>query len=263
MAVVVLPDVAPAGAAAGPSLPRARPRVAALVELVVVATLYAAYAGSRVLSASAPADAMQNAYSLLHLQGLLQLPSAQGFNEWFSSVPALAVPADYVYATLHYVVTPAVLVWLWCRHRAVYGRARTALLWMTVLGVVGFTLYPLAPPRLLPGFTDTMAAFSGYGWWGAAASAPEHLAGWTNQYAAMPSLHVGWAVWSGWLVLRHATRAWLRVLGVAYPLVISVVVVGTANHYVLDVLAGVLLAMLAIASCDGASRLVRRRRAVA
>ena len=78
-----------------------------------------------------------------------------------------------------------------------YGRARTVLMWTTVVGLIGFSLLPVAPPRLLPGFIDTMARYSHYGWWSTAASAPRGFGHDTNQYAAMPSLHVGWAVWCG------------------------------------------------------------------
>jgi small-conductance mechanosensitive channel len=108
-----------------------------------------------------------------------------------------------------------------------------------VLGLVGFSLLPVAPPRLLHGFIDTMAKEAHYGWWGKDASAPRGFGGDTNQYAALPSLHVGWALWSGWQLVRHASRRIVQVLGALYPIVISVVVIGTANHYLVDVFAGV------------------------
>jgi hypothetical protein len=140
-------------------------------------------------------------------------------------------------------VTPAVLVWLRRRHARSYGPARTALIVATLLGLVGFWLYPTAPPRMLAGsgFVDTLAYFSDWGWWSTDASAPKGLGGLTNELAAMPSLHVGWAVWVGWYAATHARRRWVRALAVAYPVVTSVVVVATANHYWLDVVAGAAL----------------------
>ena len=83
-----------------------------------------------------------------------------------------------------------------------------------------------------------MAQYSSYGWWGAEASAPRGLGGMTNQYAAMPSLHVGWALWCGVMLWRHGRTPLVKAAGVAYPLVTTIVVMGTANHYFLDAVAG-------------------------
>ena len=90
-----------------------------------------------------------------------------------------------------------------------------------------------------------MAKYAHYGWWSTAASAPRGFGGDTNQYAAMPSLHVGWAVWCGWQLVQYGEHRITRVLGVLYPLVLSIVVIATANHYLLDVLAGVAVLLLA------------------
>jgi hypothetical protein len=103
---------------------------------------------------------------------------------------------------------------------------------------------PTAPPRLLNGsygFTGTMAQYSSYGWWGTDASAPRGLGCLTNQYAAMPSLHVGWALWCGLILLRFGRHWPVRALGAIYPVVTVLVVLGTANHYLMDAAAGVLV----------------------
>jgi hypothetical protein len=84
------------------------------------------------------------------------------------------------------------------------------------------------------------------GWWGGDASAPRGLGALTNQLAAMPSLHVGWAVWVAWVVVTHSTRRWVRVLAVAYPIGTTLVVVATANHYLLDAVAGAAVVAVAI-----------------
>jgi hypothetical protein len=127
------------------------------------------------------------------------------------------------------------------RHRDHYGPARSVLVMGSGLALVGVALLPTAPPRLMDGYTDVLAAYSGWGWWGQAASAPDGLAWLTNQLAAMPSLHVGWAVWCGALLWQHAAHPTMRALGVAYPLLTAVVVVAKVNHYLLDVAAGVLV----------------------
>jgi len=91
---------------------------------------------------------------------------------------------------------------------------------------------------MLPGYVDTLAATSDHGWWGADASAPRGLGSLTNELAAMPSLHVGWALWCTAVVLLCVSRRWVRALAVAYAVITTVVVVATANHYLLDAVAG-------------------------
>jgi hypothetical protein len=221
-------------------------------EFALIGVAYAAYDFSRLLVAGHQHTAFVHAVRLMHLEQALDVAWEQTVNHAISAHRLLAVPADYMYATLHYVVTPAVLVWLWRRHRATYAQARATLVVATVIGLVGFTLLPVAPPRMLPGFVDTMARYADAGWWSQAASAPRGIGRFTNQFAAMPSLHVGWALWCGWQLYRHARRSWVRALGVLYPVLTSLVVVATGNHYLLDAVAGV--AVVAVAG--GLVRLV-------
>ncbi|GGU87481.1 inositol phosphorylceramide synthase [Streptomyces litmocidini] len=210
-------------------------------ELTLIAVVYAAYSGGRLLARGDEASAVAHGLAVLRFEEGLGIDAEHPLNRWFTDVPALGVPADFAYASLHYLVTPAVLVWLFRRRPAHYRAARTWLMLSTLLGLAGFTLLPTCPPRLLDaahGFTDTMAHFSAYGWWGDEASAPRGLGGLTNQYAAMPSLHVGWALWCGTMLWRHGRAPLTKALGVAYPLVTALVVMGTANHYLLDAVAG-------------------------
>ncbi|SED31163.1 phosphatase PAP2 family protein [Streptomyces sp. TLI_105] len=210
-------------------------------ELSLIAVVYAAYSGGRLLVKGDEASATAHGLAVLRFEEGLGIDAEHPLNRLFTDVPALGVPADFAYASLHYLVTPAVLVWLFRRRPAHYRAARTWLMLSTLLGLVGFTLLPTCPPRLLDaahGFTDTMAHFSAYGWWGGEASAPRGLGGLTNQYAAMPSLHVGWALWCGVMLWRYGRTPLTKALGVAYPLVTALVVMGTANHYLLDAVAG-------------------------
>ncbi|MFJ3911822.1 PAP2 superfamily protein [Streptomyces sp. 2132.2] len=210
-------------------------------ELLLLGLVYGAYTGGRLLARGDVHLAVGHGLSLLRTEELLGLDFERPLNRLFSRQGLLGIPADFMYASLHYLVTPAVLVWLYLRRPRHYRSARTWLVVSTLLGLVGFTLMPTCPPRLLDaahGFTDTMAQYSAYGWWGAEASAPRGLGGLTNQYAAMPSLHVGWALWCGVLLWRHGRHPLLRALGVAYPAVTALVVMGTANHYFLDAAAG-------------------------
>jgi hypothetical protein len=230
-----------------------------LRELLFVGVIYSMYDGSRFFVEGRQSTAFAHAVKVMHIESVLDVDWEHALNRVVSAHVLLAVPADYMYATLHYLVTPLVLLWLWRRHRDVYPRARTTLMVATLFGLVGFMLVPVAPPRMLPGFVDTMAQYSGAGWWGQQASAPKGLGSFTNQFAAMPSLHVGWALWCGWQLARHGQHRITRFSGVLYPAIITVVVVATGNHYLLDAVAGVAVVFLAMVAVGGVARLVPHR----
>ncbi|MET7326038.1 phosphatase PAP2 family protein [Streptomyces sp. NPDC005549] len=217
------------------------PRLRWWTELPLIVLVYACYSAGRLLVRGDVSDAVDHGLAILDIEKALHLNAEHPLNRLFTSEPWIGVPADFWYASLHYVVTPAILIWLF-RSRAVrYRAARTWLMTSTFIGLIGFTLLPTCPPRLLDaghGFVDTMAQYSSYGWWGGEASAPRGLGGMTNQYAAMPSLHVGWALWCGVMLWRHGGTRTAKVAGVVYPLVTTIVVMGTANHYFLDAVAG-------------------------
>jgi hypothetical protein len=224
-------------------------------EFVLLAAVYELYSATRRITAGGIGEATANARRIVRAEQLTGLDPERWLNQVVSVRPLLAIPADYAYATLHYLVTPAVLIWLWRSHRAAYLPARRTLTAATLLGLVGFAALPLAPPRMMPGFIDTMARYGSEGWWGSAASAPKGLGSLTNQFAAMPSLHVGWAIWCGWIVARHAQRAWVRGLAVAYPIVIVLVVLSTANHYLVDAFGGLAVLLAGYGIARGAVRL--------
>ncbi len=207
-------------------------------EILLLGVVYLMYDGVRLLVSAGHAEAVTNAHHVLGLEHALRIGHEQTVNHAVSGVPVLGIVLSYSYATLHYLVTPIVLVWLWRARPERYRGARTALVTATLLGLIGFWLFPTAPPRMMPGFVDTLAEYHQWGWWGGAASAPKGLGGLTNEFAAMPSLHVGWAVWCGWQVVRATSKWWLHALGTAYPVFILIVVIGTANHYLADAVAG-------------------------
>ena len=144
--------------------------------------------------------ATENAHRLLDLEAALHLDVEAWANHLFVDLPGLPLAASYWYSALHYLVTPAVLLWVYRRHPLGYRRVRNVLVGATAAGLVGFVLLPVAPPRMLPGYVDVLATTSVHGWWGSDASAPKGLGGLTNELAAMPSLHVGWALWCAWVV---------------------------------------------------------------
>lgn len=171
---------------------------------------------------------------MLRLEQVLRVGVERSVNGALAEVHWVAVAADYWYATMHFIVTIAVLTWLWRRHPLRYRSARSVLMATNLVALVGFWAFPLAPPRMLPGFVDTVVVYGTWGSW-----ATSGVAAASNQFAAMPSMHVGWSLWGALVILSLARRRWVRLLAALYPLITLVVIIGTANHYVLDAAGGV------------------------
>jgi membrane-associated phospholipid phosphatase len=144
-------------------------------------------------------------------------------------------------------VTLGVVGWLWWRHPGHYRPLRTSLVLINVIGLVVFWLDPTAPPRLLDPhrYVDVVAATHAFGSWHSGT-----LATAANQLAAMPSLHMAWAVWSAlavWRVYRRLRAAWLVWM---YPVATAVAVMATGNHFLLDIMAGAATTALATLIAD-------------
>ena len=220
----------------------ARRRV--VVELAAVAVLYAGYTASRNAIGATHRAAVRDGQSLLRAEQLIHLDPERTVNHAVALHPLVAQLCDYDYAIAHFAVTLPVLALLYWRRRAAARRLAAVWFLTNLLALVVFFTFPVAPPRLLPhaGFVDTVVVFHTWGSWGSGAVASA-----SNQYAAMPSLHVAWAVWSAIAIWSITRRLAPRLLALAYPVVTVVVVVATANHYVLDTLAGALVVGLAFA----------------
>ncbi|MFT4082619.1 MAG: phosphatase PAP2 family protein [Nocardioides sp.] len=229
------------------------------MELALVAGLYLLYTGSRLLANSDVSAALGRARELLHLESGAGLAWEHATNVWFAAHDTIGVIASFWYSSAHYVVTAAVLVWLYTRGREVYLPARRALAAATVVGLGFYLLLPTAPPRMLGGFVDVLSQHASVGWWGADASAPKGLGGLTNELAAFPSLHAGWSLWVAIAVMTATRNRLARALGWAYAAATAVVVVGTANHWTLDVLVGWLVALVGWAVAIEIGRLRHRR----
>jgi hypothetical protein len=242
------PTPGPRGPATLPASSRSVPAVwwGALRELTLIGLLYVAYSGVRLLADTQVAAAAARATELLHLERLLGLDVEGPLNQLVAQSTWVGVTMSYWYSSLHYVVTPAVLVWLFWRHRDAYPRVRNALILASAIALLGYLLVPMAPPRLMAhGYVDVLAQTAQYGWWSDHASAPVGLDGLTNEFAAMPSLHVGWAIWVAWAVAVRT--GWCgRLVAVAYAAGTTAVVIGTGNHWLLDAVAGAALMWVAI-----------------
>ena len=224
-----------------------------LREVMLLAALWIGYSASRMLADHDLRAARQRATDVLDVERLLHLNLEAGLNSALSAVPSIAVPMSFWYASLHYLVTPAVLAFIFWKHRTDYRQARNGLVIGSAIGLAAYVLIPTAPPRLMGGgYVDTLAQSAAYGWWSGHASAPAGLGGLTNELAAMPSLHVGWTVWVAWAMWRYVGRTG-HVLSVLYVAGTTLVVIATGNHWLLDAAMGALVVAIGIAV---ASRLV-------
>ena len=221
-------------------------RSTGLREVALLLVLYTGYSASRLLAGDDVAQARSHARALLWLEDLVGLDIEHALNDLVASHEVVGVAASYHYATAHYLVTAAVLAWLYVRRRSVYLAGRQALVVATLVGLGCYLLLPVAPPRLAAsGYVDVLREHSSAGWWGGDASAPRGLGGLTNELAAMPSLHAGWALWVALVVAAAGAGAVWRLLASAHVLVTALVVVGTGNHWVLDVGVGWLVVLAA------------------
>ncbi|KAF3465072.1 phosphatase PAP2 family protein [Streptomyces sp. Tu 3180] len=212
-----------------------RPRL--WFEILLIAVSYWTYSLIRNAVPEQKAEALRNADRIWELERQLGIAVEESVNHAVNSVTWLIVGMNYYYATLHFVVTLGVLVWLYRSHPGRYAATRLVLFTTTGIALVGYYLYPLAPPRLMNGqdFVDTVMVHQT---WGSMASGD--LKNMSNQYAAMPSMHIGWSVWCGLTIFALAAVPWVRVLGLVYPAATLVVIVATANHFWLDAVGGVL-----------------------
>ncbi|KRF36985.1 phosphatase PAP2 family protein [Nocardioides sp. Soil805] len=232
-------DAAPATTVA------ASPRRDGLRELGVLALVYVGYAASRVLADDTLSPAVTRAVRILDVERLLRLDVEGGLNRWFVEHDTVGVAASFYYAGAHYVLTLLVVIWLFLRHRDAYAPARLALVGATGVALVAYLTMPTAPPRLLGGWTDLLALHSAAGWWGGEASAPQGMGWLTNQLAAFPSMHAGWALWVALAVTHVVRRRAVVVFAWTHAVLTGIVVVGTGNHWVLDVVAGWAVVLIA------------------
>jgi PAP2 superfamily len=231
------PLAVPRAAVGGPSARRA----ALPGELLIIGLLVLCYDRVRDVAPTRRSLSLEDGVHLLGLERHLGLSFELPMNVWLAAHHTLADIASWYYQLAHLSVTMVVLVVCYLRRPDIYRQARNALVLINVIGLFVFWVYPVAPPRLLPGlgFID-VTQITGV------ASASNTSA--PDPYAAMPSLHTAWAVWVT-LVGLLLVRTWVaRAVCVVYPAFTVVVIVGTANHYLLDAVAGVAVALVAAAT---------------
>lgn len=224
--------------AATPTTPqrRARVRPRAWAELLLVAGLFLAYKTGRLLVEGRVGQAYEDAKLVWHAERAVWLPDELDLQHLLLASDALIRSANVYYAAVHFPATVAFLLFMYLARPAHYLRFRRILAWLTAFGLVMHFAFPLAPPRMLAGtgMIDTAATF------GPSVYGPPQTDTLSNQYAAMPSLHVGWALVIACGLITATSSRW-RWLWLAHPVITTVVVVGTANHYWLD---GIIAAIL-------------------
>jgi hypothetical protein len=220
---------------AAPGAPRRRSPIA--VELAVIAFLGWVYDWLQNLAPLRAHLALDHAAALLSFEKGLGIAPELALNHWLDHEHVLAYIASDFYDNAIFGVTLGLAAWLWWRRPDIYRPLRNDLVLANVIGFAVFWVYPLAPPRMLPGFIDVVAQVGGLGSW------HQTLMSAADQFAAMPSMHLGWAVWCALVVWRLSRgggrwRLAAAAFAVTYPLSTALVVMATANHYLLDVLAG-------------------------
>jgi hypothetical protein len=232
-----------------------------------------------------PRPAYDHALQIIRIQEALGLYFEPGLQSWYLDLPAdgLIRLWNLFYGIAHFVVTFFALVLLYRRAPRRYALWRNTLALTTGLAIIGFAAYSLMPPRLMDdpgtygacqlyapeeaavvtdtndpsgcnryGFVDTIDIYGGWASFGS-----DEMESVSNQYAAMPSMHIGWSTWSALVLAPLLRRRWARGLAIAYPAVTLFCIIVTANHFWLDAVGG----WACLAAGFGLARLVTRRRA--
>jgi hypothetical protein len=238
-------------------------------EAIIVAVFYMVYSwtrnqfGSNKIAADGiPDQAFTNAVRVIRFETALNLFHEQTIQAWFLPYKWFIQFWNTYYGTMHFAVTLAVFILLFVKRRDVFPQWRNTLAVMTALAILGFAFFPLMPPRLLDEpcpatdpasyggacietserpdggweFVDTLSEYGGP--W---SFDSETMASISNQYAAMPSLHIGWSTWCAIAVWPLIRNRWLKALVLLYPLATLFCIVVTANHFWVDGLGGLLV----------------------
>ena len=228
-----------------PALRRPFPNHPWAFEVMLFAIALLVYQASRALVIGKPSTAFENAAEIISFEkssGLFVETSIQG---WVLNHIQLTEALNYFYMYAHWTITPLFFIWLYRRRARVYPYVRNAFFAANALALVVFMVFPVAPPRLAgarDGFVDTLHSVSDIDLHGGVFS------GWFNPHAAVPSMHFGYALMIG-LVGMVLLRHWpLRLIALAYPMVVFLTITGTANHYVLDSVAGGIVVILGFAA---------------
>jgi hypothetical protein len=217
-------------------------RLNAVREVAIIGLFIFFYFFVRGLMHSKASEAIANARDLVSFEQRLGIFHEVQIQSWATGHHWLIDTVNSVYIYGHWPVLISTLVWLLVRHREMFPVYRSALLLSGAVGLVFFVTLPMAPPRFLPdmGFIDTVTLHTN----SYRVLQPPTF---TNQYAAMPSLHVGWNLLMGVAIFSLTTNRFWKVFAVAMPLLMYSATILTANHYLLDGIVGSIIALAALA----------------
>jgi hypothetical protein len=223
---------------------KSRRRTRLWVELVVIVWLCWIYDAITNLAPLRLHAAIAHAQGILHLEQTLHLDPELPLDRWLAGHHTVGLILSGYYDNAHFVVTLGLLAWLWWSRADIYRPLRNVLVLVNVLAFIVFWRYPVAPPRMLvhQGFSDVAASTQTFAYWHTGS-----LASQANQLAAMPSLHIAWALWCTLVLWSVSKRRWLRILAVLYPCLTAFAVLATGNHFVLDIVGGLAVAIVAAA----------------
>ena len=228
----------------------------------MLAALYATYEAVRGAGDTNLTVARDHTSDIVSLERALHVFSERTVQEWSHGVPYLPALLGLAYMSLHFGATALTVRWVYRERRDAFPLVRTTLIASTAIALAGYVLYPAAPPRLAGlGFSDTVTKHTGLN------LSSDMLGSFYNPVAAVPSLHVGYALIVGATVFALARRRWVRLLGALYPAFMLFDVVATGNHFWFDaaagaavVLAGWWIARTLISSTDAAAPVRSPRR---
>jgi hypothetical protein len=206
------------------------------LEILAVLTFYMIYSAIRNANEGSAADAFANAKELISWQRSLGINHEERLQDWALHFRPVVIACNYFYGSMHFVVTAGVGIYVFQRWRDDFPLWRNTLAVTTGLALIGFVLWPLMPPRLLPadyGFVDTLARYPTF--WSFNSGAVSKI---SNQFAAMPSVHCAWALWCACAMVPRVRNTWARVGFALYPAGTVTAIVLTGNHYVLDAVGG-------------------------
>jgi hypothetical protein len=192
------------------------------------------------MSSQLPDHVCAHAHQIMTAEHWLGIFHEETIQNWALHARPLIIAANYFYGSFHFVVTIGAGIFLFRKWSDDYPRFRNSLGISTAVALIGFTFYPLAPPRMFPAsFTDTLLKDPAIWTFSSGAAAKV-----SNQFAAMPSVHICWALWCAVALVPRLKRPWAKVLAAVYPLITLVVIVITANHYFLDAAGGVAIFLI-------------------
>jgi hypothetical protein len=191
--------------------------------------------------------AFENARNLVDAERALGLFFEPGLQAWAEGSDWIVTAASWMYVNSHFVITTTFLIWLYIARNHAFYYVRNMFMVAMGLALVGYTVYPTAPPRFMPewGFSDSVAAFVGE-------NAEQSANALYNPFAAVPSMHVAFALMIAVPAFMLVRNGVLKAFWAVYPLVVTFVVMVTANHFWLDAALGALVAVVSAYAASAA-----------